>query len=362
MTFRIGGEIEISPAILGAPPFASIPSLPKPNAVWLDTGRSALYLALLEIIRHGGTRRAWLPAYVCESVVTAFRALDFELKFYPVGRRLDDPRFPDKIAMGETFLYVHYFGHANNAAVDWLKQAEYQGNFFVIEDCVQASLNVDVGTLGDFAITSYRKFLPQPDGALLGSNTPIEPLLHEPDEAFVSARFLGKLLRYQADQNQETFLALFGEAENRLEQGFRPRKISWLSEYLMIRTDIGTVSKKRRQNWHDLANHFKNTPWMGKVMAPIFEDLGNGAVPLGFPVRVQGGKRDPLRRHLAENHIYCPIHWELPHLQDETAWREELELSRSILTLPIDQRLETPHIAYMVQSIKTFFDGNSHNG
>ena len=211
MTFRIGGEIEISPASLAVPPFAWTPALPKPHTTWVNTGRSALYLALLEIIRRGGTRRAWLPAYVCGSLVAAFNALDFELTFYPVGRRLDDPTFPDEIAKGDTFIYVHYFGHANNAVVDWLKQAHYQGNFFVIEDCVQASLNVDVGAMGDFAITSYRKFLPQPDGALLGSNSPIEePALLEPDEAFISAKFLGKLLRHQADQHQETFLALFG--------------------------------------------------------------------------------------------------------------------------------------------------------
>ncbi len=357
MTFRIGGEIEISPALLAVPSFASIPALPKPNTIWLDTGRSALYLALLEIIRRGGTKRAWLPAYVCGSVVAAFKALDFELRFYPVGSRLEGPRFPDEIAKGDAFLYVHYFGHPNTAAVDWLKQVNYEGNFFVIEDCVQASLNTGVGAVGDYAITSYRKFVPQPDGALLGSSAPIESLLHEPDEAFISAKFLGKLLRHEVAQNQEAFLALFGEAEDRLEQGFMPRKMSWLSRYLMSRTDIGVVSKVRRRNWHDLADHFKANPWMGKVMTPIFEHLGDGAVPLGFPVSIQGGKRDRLRRHLADNHIYCPVHWELPHLQEDAAWRDELELSRSILTLPIDQRLELSHVTYMVQSIKTFFDG-----
>ena len=357
MMFRIGGELEISPALLAGPSFASIPALPKPNAIWMDTGRSALYLALLDIIRRGGTKRAWLPAYVCGSVVTTFKALDFELQFYPVGSRLDASRFPDEIAKGDAFLYVHYFGHPNTAAVDWLKQVNYQGNFFVIEDCVQASLNSDVGAIGNYAITSYRKFLPQPDGALLGSNTPMESLLHEPDETFISAKFLGKLLRHETAQNKEAFLALFGEAEDRLEQGFMPRKMSWLSRYLMSRTDIELVSKKRRRNWHDLAKHFKSNPWMGKAMVPVFENLGDGAVPLGFPVSIQGGKRDSLRRHLADRHIYCPIHWELPHLKDKAMWREGLELSRAILTLPIDQRLESSHVTYMVQSIKTFFDG-----
>ena len=357
MTFRLGGEFEISPALLAAPQFAASPTLPKPHALWLDTGRSALYLALLEIIRRGGKRRAWLPAYVCGSVVGACKALDFELHFYPVGSRLDAPRFPDEIAKGDTFLYVHYFGHPNTAAWDWLQRVNSKGNFFVIEDCVQASLNADVGATGDYAITSYRKFLPQSDGALLGSNEPIESLLHEPDEAFISAKFLGKLLRHEADQNQEAFLALFGEAEDRLERGFLPRKMSWLSNYMMSRADIGIVSKKRRRNWHDLADHFKANPWMGKVMTPVFEHLGDGTVPLGFPVSIQGGKRDTLRRHLADRHIYCPVHWELPHLEDEATWREELGLSRAMLTLPIDQRLDASQLAYMVQSIKSFFDG-----
>lgn len=358
MTFRIGGEIEIALDSLAAPQLDVPPLLSKPYIARLNSGRSALYLALLEIVRRGGTRRAWVPAYVCASVVAAFKALDFELNFYSMGSRLSAPEFLPKVASGGTFLYVHYFGRKNNAAIEWLGQQNYSGNFFVIEDCVQASLNSDVGSAGDYAIKSYRKFLPQPDGALLGAELPIQGELHEADEAFVSAKFTGKLLRQQPE-NAQLYLALFGEAENRLEQEFIPRRMSWLSEYLMKRTDIGAISQTRRENWLALSELLEENFCAGKRLVPIFGGLSEGEVPLGLPVIIHGGKRDALRQYLASRQIFCPVHWELPHLQGGDEWRAEIEMSGSILTLPIDQRLDEEHLNYMAQAIETFFDGNS---
>jgi len=355
MTFRMGGEIEIASASLAEPVRHCAPSLPKPYIAKLATGRSALQISLQEIVRRGGRRKAWLPAYICGAVVSVFRGMDFELNYYPTGRRLADQEFPKMVARDETFLYTHYFGKSNHAAIRWLDQADYPGKFYVIEDCVQASLNSNVGAAGDYAITSYRKFLPQPDGALLGANSPIETRAEEPDEAFVSAKFLGKLLRYQSG-GDELYLSLISDSETRLDSDTKPRRMSWLSEFMVQRTDIPDISARRRQNWIALSNLIGNGPLAERGLSPIYNDLDTGEVPLGFPVTVTNGKRDALRRHLAENQIYCPVHWELPHLQSSSDWREEKELSQSILTLPIDQRFGQEHLTYMLKIIKSFLE------
>ncbi len=353
MTLRIGGELELAAELLGAPERGDLPALPKPHVARLDTGRSALYAALCEIVRRGGKRRAWLPAYLCASVLAPFRQLDFEVSYYRAGRDLVQPEFPAQIGSGEVFLFAHYFGKQNKAAAEWLGQLPRRRELFVIEDGVQASLNASVGSHGDSVITSYRKFLPQPDGALLGADHALHAELAEPDEQFVSAKALGKLLR-QYTGNQELYLSLFAQSEQRLERPIVPRRMSWLSRHLMQRTDIAAVAEARRANWAALARLLAGG---AAAVVPLYHGLEPGEVPLGFPVRVGDGQRDALRRHLAERQVYCPVHWDLPHLPEGDAWQDERALSAAVLTLPIDQRMGNEHLQFMVRAIESF-EGN----
>jgi hypothetical protein len=354
MTFRIGGEFEIASAFLAEQMYCVDPSLPKKYVARLATGRSALQMALQEIIQRGGKRKAWLPAYICSSVVSVFQRMGYELNYYSVGNSLVGQKFPELVKNEETFLYAHYFGKKNHAAIEWLNQVDSK-NFYVIEDCVQASLNSNIGNVGNYAITSYRKFLSQPDGAFLGADSVITTPLEDPDEAFVSTKVIGKLLRYQANDD-ELYLSLFANAEKRLEQDFMARKMSSFSEFLMARTNLPAISSRRRQNWLTFSRLIEDGSCAYYGLTPIYKELDTGEVPLGLPIRISNGRRDALRRYLAEKHIYCPIHWDLPHLYGSNEWLEEKDLSQSILTLPIDQRLGEEELNYMFQMIKLFLE------
>lgn len=356
-SYRIGGELEIGPEQLAAPVLRHSLTLPKPFLLWADTGRSAIHLALQEIIRQGGKKQAWLPAYCCPSVIAPFAALGFAIRFYSMGTDLQSPAgLPPKLADGETFLFIHYFGFRNKPIIDWLNSVPRNDGAFVLEDCVQASLNSNVGDIGDYAFTSYRKFLAQPDGALLGSNAPCESQLGEADEAFVSGRFVGKLLRPFAPD--EAFLHLFDETEKRLDAVTRPAGISWLSGYLMERTDIPAIRHKRRKNWEGMHQRLARMNPDGKWLTPLFKELlDEGETPLGLPVLVHNGRRDKLRNYLRSKSIYCPVHWLLDHLsqQPNDLFTAENSLSSSMLTLPIDQRLGADALDYFVECIKDFF-------
>lgn len=358
MSLRIGGELEILPSSLLGPKHDYVPSIERPHLIKLNTGRAALRAALEDILQRGGTTTAWVPAYICPSVVNAFLSLGFETKFYSINKASDESmqqRFPDLISKGDTFLYVHYFGIRNHWISNWLKTQESSRDFYVVEDCVQASLNSNVGEVGNYAITSYRKFLPQPDGAFLFSQAPLNIPLAEPDEYFVSSRFLGKSLKCHPIDDV-VYLALFSEAERRIEHDFMPRKMSWLSAFIMDLTDIPSIIEKRIANWKLLCSFLEDHRLIGNLLSPIYDNLSLGDVPLGFPVKVEDGKRDKLRRYLSERHIYCPIHWALSHLNDSDEWNTEKNLSQSILTLPLDQRLEEEHLEYMVQTLDSFVE------
>lgn len=350
---RIGGEFEIDVQALAQPCADSPPGLPSPYKLWVDSGRSALLLALKEIVRQGGTKEAWLPAYICPSVIAPFMELGFSLHFYSLCDVTGSPHTIPLYKNGGTVLFVHYFGKKNSSFIKWVKEHRTKHWFFVIEDCVQASLNSNVGEIGDFVITSYRKFLPQPDGALLGSQKEIHCELEEPDETFVSAKLVGKLLRH-ASRQEALYLQMLGEAERRIEVS-QPRKMSWLSSYMMQRTDIRKIVQIRRTNWRRLHKHLVEEDMLD-YLTPLFVTLAEGEVPLGLPVRVKEGQRDSLRQFLAAQHIYCPVHWPLEHLKNlDQNYPEDITLSRNIITLPIDQRLGKRHLEHMAQTITTYF-------
>ena len=345
---HIGGEFELSATNLEFD-IATNPVLPSfglQYETWLDTGRSALAVIASHLARTAANSTVWLPAYCCESMVAPFLRKHLPVRFYSVGARLD--RIDADPTPGDTLLFIHYFGFRNHTALGRLEGFR-SGGVRVIEDCVHAALSTGIGAHGDYALTSLRKLLPQPDGALLSSREAIVVDVNTPDEAFVSARIVGKLWR-GAGIPAETFLPLLEQSERRLADD-SPRTMSWISCQLLSHCDLPTVAAQRRANFTDL--------WHGLTeiashvgVEPLFPQLEIGEVPSGFPVIIKLGRRDLVRSHLAERAIFCPIHWKLAHLT-VGAFPEEHSLSASMLTLPIDQRYDAIDMKVMLDVLST---------
>lgn len=348
MSFRIGGDFEILPHMFLQAPNKNAFKVRQKHHIYLDSGRSSLLIALLKIIELGGAKEAWLPGFACRSVVQPFEQLGFRVNFYSMGDDLQKPKMLPTNLRGSTFLFINYFGKRNDSIINWLKEKKnHSCDFFVIEDCVQAALSEDVGNIGDFVVYSFRKYFPQPDGALLTSNFPLEFKLTPPDEAYVSEKLIGKLIRGQ-NGDPEEFLAFLNSAEQRLDKFIRPRFTSRLSNFLFERTDFADIACKRRKNWFYLMDSLQEVFSRG-IVSPLFADIGKGEVPLGLPVVVHEGKRDVLRSFLFEKNIFCPVHW--PIDIEDIRWTSEMNLSSSIMTIPLDQRLSEPELQYLADSI-----------
>jgi dTDP-4-amino-4,6-dideoxygalactose transaminase len=345
----IGGEFELAGTDLTIDPGAarSLPGLGAAHERWFDTGRSALAAAAADIAERGGRRRVWMPAYCCASAVSPFRQHGFEVRYYAVGPQLRavdaDPQ------AGDTLLFVHYFGHRHHAAADASAGWRAQG-VRIVEDCVQAGLTASIGTHGDYAVTSLRKLLAVPDGALLASPASVALDADPSSEEFVVAKLAGKLLR-GARADDASYLRLFAHAEALLEDA-RPRRMSWLSDRLLRAADLASAAVRRRTNWTQLGKALRQTPRL-RGLAPLFDTLGEGEAPLGLPVRVPRDQRDALRRHLAQQRIFCAVHWPLEHLPPGT-FAQERALSTQLLTLPIDQRYGARDMARVVEALEAF--------
>jgi hypothetical protein len=336
-TAPIGGAFELDAAAL-LDLDASAHGLPDGQSV--TSGRTALAL-LAE--RFPGT---WLlPAYICETALQPFRRADVELDFYSVGDDLS-PRLDELERRAESdapavVLVVDYFGFPPRDA-DRLRAL--RGACTVVEDCVHGSLleltDHAAGAIGDVAFTTFRKYLPVPDGGLVLGVEPRE--LPPAEGAHVRTRLLGQLLRGAAiagevryDDAEPIFLDLLEAGESALDE-VPLAATSSVSERLLAKHDLAEVAERRRSNFRALLEAIGDS----EVVTPIFDELPPGVSPLVLPVRVGAGARDSLRKTLIGRRVYCPVHWELPEEIDEGRFPEEHRLSREILGLPIDQRYD----------------------
>lgn len=346
---RIGGEFELNCADLDFDTAANLvlPSFGASQETWLDTGRSALAVIARHLAQTAAESTVWLPAYCCKSIIAPFSRKSLPVRFYSVGARLD--RVDADPSPGDTLLFIHYFGCRNRTALRRIEEFR-AASVCVIEDCVQAALTTGIGTHGDHALTSLRKLLPQSDGAMLASRETIAIDADTADEAFVSARVVGKLQR-GAGARPEAFLPLFERSEARLADDL-PRTMSWISRQLLGRTDLPMVAARRTANFATLRQGLADMAQRIGIV-PLLPQFDIGEVPLGFPIVVGGGRRDALRAHLAGRGIFCPIHWDLAHL-GSAAFAEERALSASMLTLPIDQRYGEHDMSIILGSLSNF--------
>lgn len=346
---RIGGEFELNCTDLEFDTAVNpvMPSFGAPQETWLDTGRSALAVIARHVAHSAAESPVWLPAYCCESIIAPFLHKSLHVRYYSVGERLD--RIDVDPSPGDTLLFIHYFGCRNRTGLHRIEEFR-SGSIRVIEDCVQAALTTGIGRHGDHALTSLRKLLPQPDGAMLASRETVTIAAEPADEAFVSARVVGKLQRGTTTR-PETFLPLFEQSEARLADDL-PRMMSWISHQLLGRTDLPMVAARRVANFATL------TQGLAAIeqrigMVPLLPQLDVGEVPLGFPIVVGGGRRDALRAHLAARGIFCPIHWDVTHI-GSAVFADERALAASMLTLPIDQRYDEHDMSIILGALSNF--------
>lgn len=358
----IGGEFELSPHALPLVPRNEgglRTHLFRQTTINCTSARGALSLIARYFSESRATPRIWLPAYICESVPTVFQFWRCDVRFYPTGLagvRGEIFDLPDCQA-GDVVLFVHYFGKLNKAALQWLETAR-DHLAMIIEDCVQAPFTIGCGQFGDVALNSYRKFLPVPSGASMHVRdskllNPLQAFLTDNDAQADAAGWAARILKGLGAAEGD-FVPLLQEAEKRFEkETLHPRSMSPLVRQLLIRANVHAIAQKRRKNWIYLNNLLQNLPSFSKgLFCPVFSSLEQQEVPLGYPIRIIGVNRDVVRQRLAAQRIFCPVHWPLPHLPKNVMHTEDRRLSKEMMTLPIDQRLDERHLHRLADTLE----------
>lgn len=248
-----------------------------------------------------------VPAVICEVVLDSFSERDVRLRYYGLSDSLDFDAEEIEARIGP-YTRAIYFNHTLGRPVQAgaLRSVCDRHSLILIEDCAHAlggtSEGKPLGMQGDFAIYSYRKFFPLPDGGGLqvnrtGVNSQMSAKRVAPTRQLVevgkqlvlgiaaSIGVPGALWRQRA-QNMDT-LATVAEIHEFPSHADSPRRMSAVSEWMLSRVDMKEMIARRRDNFAYSLLKVRSLP----LVEPLYKDLLPGQVPYSFPLRVEGRAR-----------------------------------------------------------------------
>jgi len=281
------------------------------NALRLNTGRNAFEY----ILRSKGYKKAYLPYYICESMLEPIKKLNLDYEYYTI----DSDFFPvfdfKRIINKEAFLYVNYFGICDKQVEDVVKKCNN-----TIIDNSQAFFSKPPEGIDTFY--SPRKFFGIPDGAYLYTDKQLSEDLEQDVSLDRFSHLIGRI-----EKGPEAYYSHFKQNNLSLE-GSDIKIMSKLSGRLLDSIDYKKVVETRKNNFDLLHSKLHRTNML-KI------DLGQDSIPMVYPYLIEQG--EDLKRKLIENKVFVPTYW--PNVM-EWCNEDQIEylLAKDIVPLPVDQR------------------------
>jgi len=332
-----------------------LPSFPTQGTTFLNGGKACLTV-ICNYLRDHGISRVLLPAYLCPTIVDTFESCGLSCDYYNIFPDFSiDPKDLERhLADKQAVYFINYFGFSPSLEIlNYLSELQRAGRI-VIEDNAQAGFLTRV--TGNFAYNSMRKLCPF-DGGYLKTAHDIKPYL---------AAYIGRenhrlpLIRQYRSQLRDYLFEDIGDRES-LESLFALAESYYARDNVVLgdeqerheieHLDWSVIKQVRRKNYTRLLRSIAGL----SSISPIFPALQPDNMPLGLPVYVSNGLRDPLNDYLGENGIGLTIHWEDlasdPRLNGNAL---AVEMTSKILTLAIDQYTSQEQLDFLSQKITDF--------
>ena len=318
-----GGCFGLETALRSSPPpFSAV------NAQYFLNVRCALS-SLIHVLR---PRSAWLPSYLCPTLLEPFLSSGVKIRYYGVDEnlRLADYRWLNDVRGGDFVIAIHYFGVPLS---DFPAAEATRREAYIIEDSSQALFLPQQFEESLCVLYSPRKFVGVPDGCVLTSirETGTESLeLEAPPSEWWNAALAMTVQRREFDltAHASDWYARFQYVESNFPLGLY--RASDLSRALLTcGIDYEAIRKRRRVNYQVLLD------LLGDYA--LFPEIPEQVVPLGFPVRIDSRIRDRVLERLYSSRVYAPVHWKIEDTVPEL-FEQSHKLAHSSLTLICDQR------------------------
>jgi dTDP-4-amino-4,6-dideoxygalactose transaminase len=300
-------------------PRARIPSvLDAGNVIHLTTGRVAIALALESLGLAPGDK-VLVPAYHCASMIMPLNRVAAEPVYYRIRDDLsvDLDDIAAKIdGRAKALMVTHYFGFPQD--MPRIREFCDDRGLALIEDCAHSFFGRiggrPIGSFGDFAIGSQRKFFPVFDGGCLVSRSVSATAIttrEQPTGANLNAvltlctdaigfgrlpalrpfvvglKAVRNLTRGVPPEPDDAAAGASGNPANDNSGGFDEFDGAWMDKKPMLvsRAVLASFSKghviaRRRENYRSLLSALGDLPGC----RPQFPDLPDEVVPYMFPI------------------------------------------------------------------------------
>ncbi len=319
---------------------------------FFGTGRAALIaLCRRRMVAHPRAR-LFVPDYFCPEVVSSLRTRDISVLFYtdhPAQSGPELERLP--VAPWDMVLAVNYFGVRSGDY--WGAWRDVNPAIALIEDhSHDPQSRWAQSSNADFAFASLRKTIPVPDGAVVWSPRGL-PL----PEAVSSSPNIGSALKLAAMIYKRRYLDS-GKADPELKAGYLELQAQGEEMFSELNCEAisawsqdlvchGMPSAWRRRREYNVRSLLMRAPSVLRGR-PLFDSWPAGHCPFN-PIYVFDDEtaREVIRGRLISAQVYTPVHWRLRHGAGAS-----LDLSKRILTIPLDFRCSESQIARIASILK----------
>lgn len=388
---RVNGRPLLNPNILLAQEEESGPDIFPFNAEFCDYFYSARYAlsAAIEALQLLPHQSVLLPAYNCGVEIEPFIRHGLNVKWYRIKSDMTidlDDLFNKLSENPSVLLIIHYLGFPQ--PLEEIYSVCKQKGIILIEDCAHAMLSKSsarpLGSIGDIAVFSLRKFLPIPEGGALVINNPvfrpkrveksrpkffctyyaISEMLRHGEVA--SNKLISKLyvINYCVAYSMRFILRIYSSIFKVMcdslvypfSDNFYDQAQSWCLSNVALKiiktADYVVITEQRRQHFLYILEYIKNHKLNCGI---IFQTLPDGVCPLIFPIIVNN--RDYIYQRLKDENVDVYIWWS--DFNSSVPWvdfKDSVFLKQNILGLPIHQDLTNDKLDIMLKKLKECLD------
>lgn len=345
---------------------------PNADSYFLKNGRTALFQGLTCIFEPNRTD-ILVPAYNCGIELETIIRCGYRPVFYRINKNcnIDLNHLSGLINHRTLGVLVTYFNGFPQEIEKIKEICDRYDNLLIIEDCahvLKTSIKGEkLGTFGDIAVFSPRKYLPMPNGGLLILNN--EKIDKKPNivnismneiikevlyllKSFIKIKLLRYSMHYYVDQKRENVIGDGYVVHDFYEANYQT-SMSPISDFVMRRCDIDRVVDIRKKNYRRLHESIQEIQGINSLQGPLPDSV--------CPWHYLAELLDPyaLYRYLMEKGIKTILFWSYFHAKYPFGMFPESEyLKKHVIALPIHQDLSDVHMNIIIKNIKEFFKRN----
>lgn len=298
------------------------------NGVLLNTGRNALEYILRSL---ADVKSIYLPYFTCEVVLEPILKLGIPYRYYHINNQLEIAESIE-LEAGQYLIANNYFG-IKDSYIRTL--SEIYGTHLIV-DCAQAFFAPVLPGINTFY--SARKFVGVPDGGIAYCNESIDLSLFERDYSLDRTEHL----YIRKEQGAEAGFKIYQSNELQLDN----KPILCMSDFtkdMLNNIDYKRNIETRRRNFEYIHSRLADSNLL------TIPSIDTFSAPMVYPYINKEGRE--LRHLLIGNKVFVARYW--PNVLNETQPSDiEYNLTKNIISIPIDQRYSIDDMKYIIKTIQ----------